>query len=292
MKLEINEDKTKIYDLTNEKMKYLGYDFYVFKRPTKNFQQQNIYMVANTLPKVKEDEIVSKCGELLRKIRKSPCYESIHEWNVYVVGIHNYYKGMTHFSQSFRKIGWRIKKLFYHAMNKRVKFTTEQSWKNNFQGGRYSSWGKKGYYCFEGYPVIEINWANWDSELICCYKCKIRENPYHYGEKKHKPGVSLEDIGYLVNTSKYIQNSRLAMFRISKYSSVKGTGYLSGEFVPVEEYHCHHIKPIDKGGTHDFDNLCVLSKAECKILHSNTPERLYQLYPRKHKRIRALIEAL
>ncbi len=30
MKLEINEDKTKIYDLTKEKMKYLGYDFYVF----------------------------------------------------------------------------------------------------------------------------------------------------------------------------------------------------------------------------------------------------------------------
>jgi len=37
MRLEINEDKTKIYDLTREKMKYLGYDFYVV--PTKNGQQ-------------------------------------------------------------------------------------------------------------------------------------------------------------------------------------------------------------------------------------------------------------
>ena len=32
MKLEINEDKTKIYDLTREKMKYLGYDFYAYKK--------------------------------------------------------------------------------------------------------------------------------------------------------------------------------------------------------------------------------------------------------------------
>ena len=93
-----------------------------------------------------------------------------------------------------------------------------------------------GYYCFHNYPVIEIAWANWDSGLIDWRKCKVtRENLYHYGEKKHKPGVSLEAIGYLVNTSMYIKSSRLAMFRISKYSSVKGISYLSGEFVPVED---------------------------------------------------------
>jgi len=292
MRLEINEEKTKIYDLTREKMKYLGYDFYVFKRSAKNTQQQGVYMVANTLPKIKEDEVVSKCGELLQRIKKNPCYSTIHDWNVYVVGLHNYYKGMTHFYHSFRKIGWRIRKLFYHTMNEKVKFTNEQSYKNSFLRGRYSSWGKKGYYCFETYPVIEINWANWDSELICWKKSKIRNNPYHYGEKKHKPGVSLEDIGYLVNTSKYIKNSRLAMFRISKYSSVKGISYLSGEFVPVEQYHCHHIKPMEKGGAHDFDNLCVLSETEHQILHSNSPERLYSMFPRKIKRIKALIDAL
>jgi group II intron reverse transcriptase/maturase len=293
MKLEINEDKTKIYDLTREKMKYLGYEFYAFKRPTKNVQQQGKFMVGNTLPKTKVDEIVSKCGELLSAIKKKPCFETIHNWNVYVVGLHNYYKGMTHFYQSFSNIGWRIKKLFYHTMSKRVKFTDEQTYKSNFQGGRYRSWGKKGYYCFETYPVIEINWANWDRELIHATKGRVtRKNPYHYGEKKHKPGVSLEAIGYLVNTSKHIKSSRLAMFRISKYSSVKGISYLSGEFVPVEEYHCHHIKPKGKGGTHDFDNLCVLSETEHIILHSKTPEQLYLLYPLKKKRIKLLIGAL
>jgi len=200
MLLEINEDKTKIYDLTKEKMKYLGYDFYLV--PTRHAREQNVYLVTNALPKAKEDEIVCKCGELLRAIKKSPCYETIHAWNVYVVGLHNYYKGMTHFYHSFYKIGWRIMKLFYHTMDKKIKFTTEQSFKNNFQGGCYRSWGKNGYYCLDTYPVIEIDWANWDSGLIAWHKCKvIRENPYHYGEEKHKPGVSLEAIGYLVNTS-------------------------------------------------------------------------------------------
>jgi len=93
----------------------------------------------------------------------------------------------------------------------------------NFLSGKYRSWGKKGYYCFGGFPIIEIRWANWDKSLISADKGTAkRDNPYDYGEKKHKPGVSMKMISYLVNTSKYIKNSRLAMFRISKYSSVKG----------------------------------------------------------------------
>ena len=293
MRLVINEEKTRIYDLTREKMKFLGYDFYVFKQNTKNVKKKGKYMVANTLPKAREDEITEKCGELLRNIRKNPRFDAFHDWNAYVVGIHNYYCGMTHFYESFRKIGWRIYKLFYHTMERKAKFTNEQSRKDNFLNGRYSSWGKKGYYYFDRYPIVEINWANWDNSLISAVKGIVaRENPYSYGEKKHKPGVSMEMIDYLVNTSKYIQNSRLAMFRISRYSSVKGISYLSGDFVPVYDYHCHHFTPVKKGGKHDFGNLCVLSETEHIILHSKTPERLYEMYPQRKERIKVLIDAL
>jgi len=294
MKLTINEGKTKIYDLTKEKMKYLGYDFYVLKRNTKNASQNAKYMVANTLPLNKEDEIVDKCKELLNKIKDKPCYETIHAWNVYVVGIHNYYRGMTHFYECFSKIGWRIYKLFYHTMNKRVKSIKDVSYKNNYAEGKYKSWGNNGgYYCFKNYPVIEIRWANWDSKLIYAVKGKVsRKNPYHYGKKKHKPGVPLEDIDYLVNSSRMVKNSKLAMLRISKYSAVKGVGYISGERVPIEEYHCHHIVPKNKGGANNFNNLCVLSEAEHTVLHSRTPEKLYELFPSKKKRIKSLIDNL
>jgi hypothetical protein len=178
-------------------------------------------------------------------------------------------------------------------MNGNVKFITEQSYKNNFQRGSYGSWGKKGYYCLKGYPVIEMQWANWDSGLIAANKSTVlRENPYSYGEKKQKPGTTVDDISYLVNTSKHITNSKFAMFRISKYSSVKGVSYLSGQYVPVDEYHCHHIIPKSKGGTNDFNNLCVLSELEHMILHSATPERLYAMFSHKNRRITTLINAL
>ena len=293
MRLKINEEKTRIYDLTKEKMKYLGYEFYVFKPPPKCVQQKGMYMVANTLPQKKEDEIVDRCRELLRAVRKHPNFETIHDWNTYVVGIHNYYKGMSHFCMNFRKIGWRIKKLFYHTMERNVTFTQEQSYKNNFQRGGYRSWGSSGYYCFNGYPIVEIQWASWDSWLLAGGNGVVkRENPYSQRERQQQPGVSIDDIEYLVRVSKHIKNSRLALFRISKYSSTKGISYLSGEYVPVGLYHCHHIKPLKNGGTNDFNNLCVLSELEHTILHSTTPERLYDLFPKKKKRIKALIEAL
>lgn len=293
MRLEINEEKTKIYDLAKERMKYLGYDFYVFPSNSKTSSQKSKMMVANVLPKVKEDEITEKCKTLLRAIKSKTNLETIHAWNSYVVGIHNYYRGMSHFYSSFRRIGWRISKLFYHTMNKRVKFTENEAYKNSFLNGIYRSWGKHGYYCFAQYPIIEIQWANWDKGLIAANKCSVaRKNPYAFGEKKHKPGVSMEDINYLVNTSIYIKNSRLAMFRISKYSSVKGRSLISGEYVPVTEYHCHHIKPKILGGTNDFNNLCVLSELEHRILHSKNPELLLTMYPKKKKVIKSLIHAL
>ena len=293
MKLTVNEEKTKIYDLTKERMKYLGYVFYVWKQNTEKPTLKGRYRVANTLSPAKADDIVENCTGRLRAIRKKCNIETVNDWNTYVVGIHNYYRGMTHFNECFSQIGWRVNKLFYHTMNKRAKFTEEQSFKNNYMDGRYKTWGKNGYYCFKKFPIIQIGWANWDSKLICAVKGTVaRKNPYDYGKDKHKPGVSMDDITYLVNTSRYIKNSRLAAFRISKYSSVKGISYLSGERVPVWDYHCHHIKPRGKGGTNDFDNLCVLSEAEHRILTSSTPERLYTLFPKKKKRIDFLIKSL
>lgn len=85
MRLVINEDKTKIYDLTKEKMKYLGYDFYVFKQNTRNVKKKGKFMVANTLPQAKANEIVEKCKDLLRAIRKKPVPETFNNWNIYGV---------------------------------------------------------------------------------------------------------------------------------------------------------------------------------------------------------------
>jgi hypothetical protein len=83
----------------------------------------------------------------------------------------------------------------------------------------------------------------------------------------------------------YVQDKQIQLSKRQK-------SYISGEYVPVEDYHCHYIKHEGKGGTHDFNNLCVLSETEHTILHSSTPERLYEMFPKKKKRIDFLISQL
>jgi len=293
LRLTVNEDKTRIYDLTIEKMKYLGYDFYVNLDRTKHNHRDNKLSIANSLPKIKEEQIVSKCRELLEDMKHHPSIESAQSWNAYVVGIHSYHRGSNNFHRDFHRIGWRIKKLFYHTFSTRAKFTIEQSIKDGFQNGCYASWGKKGYFTYAHIPIIQIEWANWDSKLIAAVKCKVtRENPYDYNAKTQKPGVSMEDISYLVNTSRYMANSRLALFRVSKYSSVKGLSYISGKKVPVHDYHLHHIIPSNRNGSNDFNNLCVLSESEHIALHGKNPEQLLSQYPSRKDRIVKLIESL
>ena len=99
-------------------------------------------------------------------------------WNVYIIGLHNYYKGMNEFSKCFGELGWRIYKKFYSTMKKRIKFITEQKIKNDFMEGRYKSWGCTGYYMLHNTPIVQIGWANWDSKLVSAIKsnkaCSLR----------------------------------------------------------------------------------------------------------------------
>ena len=56
----------------------------------------------------------------------------------------------------------------------------ERSYKNSFLDGRYKTWGRNGYYCFDGLPIVQIGWANWDSGLIFGKKGIVaRRNPYN-----------------------------------------------------------------------------------------------------------------
>jgi hypothetical protein len=105
MKLTVNEEKTKIYDLLTEKMKYLGYIFYAFKQKTKNPKKKGKLKVTNILPEQKADEIVEKCRELLNAIKDDPNLSTIHAWNTYVVNMHNYYRGMAQYPSKTTILG-------------------------------------------------------------------------------------------------------------------------------------------------------------------------------------------
>ena len=296
LKVKVNHEKSSIINLSNgEKFIYLGYEFYYNKKKKLSSQRLDDKRILETVVEAKKR---------LRELRKKPTLQNVLNWNAFVRGKRNYYKGMTQFHQSFKKIHWRIYKIFYHAMKSIAKFTDPKKSKDDMvkqqrkkldkQG--YKSWGKTGWWSCYNIPVLQFDWANWDKTQISHIKQKVsRVNPYDYGEKTQKTGISLSDINYLVNTSNFLSNysMRYRQFRVSLYSSHNGKGYLTGETIPVYGYHCHHVIPKSKGGTDAFINLVILSKEQHEILHSKNYMSLFKVcrQTKKHlDRTRHLIE--
>ncbi|MFC0476948.1 reverse transcriptase domain-containing protein [Robertmurraya beringensis] len=290
LKLTVNHEKSSIIDISKgETFRYLGYEFYYSKKHRTSSQQ---------LDKKRMAKIVSEAKRRLRELRKYPKLQNVLNWNAFVRGTHNYFKGMTNFSISFSKIHWRINRLFRHVMKCIAKFTdtkkSEEEKHNNAQRKwidmqGYKTWGRNGWWVIARTPVLELGWANWDKTLIGHLRQKVnRTNPYDYGEKAHKPGVSLNEIAYLVNTSNYIgsYSMRYRNYRVSLYSSLHGVGYLTGEKVDVANYHCHHVLPKSKGGSDAFNNLVILTADEHRILHSKNYIQLLSLCKQSKKYIK------
>jgi RNA-directed DNA polymerase len=216
-----------------------------------------------------------------------------------VRGLHNYFKGMVHFNKSFGKIQWRINKLFRHVMSRTAKTyklnnTDDAYLRTQLDDWGYQTWGISGFHYLHGFPILQLDWANWDKRLCAYHRQKVkRENPYDHGEKQSRLGITELELEHLVNTSQSMVfgTMRYRDFRVSKFSAVKGRSYITGEKVHVNEYYCHHIIPKTKGGTDDWKNLCVLSQAEFNLLHSEDYLSLLEnSKTRKHKlRVKELI---
>lgn len=289
LKLKVNSFKSSIINLQHHDLTYLGYMFYFDK--SKNW-------ISQKLSDEKINKIVSKAKEKLRKFKKKPTLQAVINWNAFVRGLHNYFRGMSKFWVSFGKIHWRIFKLFRHVMSRtaktyNVKEIYDKDMREQLNNWGYQSWGHKGFFHLHGFPILEIGWANWDKSLCGAYHRTIRrENPYDYSSIK-RTGVSEQDISYLVNSSQLMKKGSMKYrdFRVSKYSCCRGVSYITGEKVSVDEYHCHHILPKSKGGTDEWHNLCVLSASEHRFLHSNSYKTLLDQAksPKYRKRIIELI---
>lgn len=201
------------------------------------------------------------------------------------------FKGMSKFCISFGKIHWRIFKLFGHVMSKTAKTYNakelyDKEMREQLDSWGYKTWGQKSFYHLHGFPILEIRWTNWDKNLCSSYHRTIRRiNPYDY-PKPQIAGVSEQDISYLITSSASMKNGSMKYhdFRVSKYSCCRGVSYITGEKVPVNDYHCHHIIPKSKGGTDDWHNLCVLTVSEHKLLQNSYTTLLEQAKAPKYRR--------
>lgn len=259
--LDISPGKSKITNLRRNKSEFLGFSLKAAKK-------RNRY-VANTSVSCKKKKIIQrKIRQHIINIQKSPTYESIAKYNTYILGIQNYYRIATHVTIDFRELAYRLNKTIFNRLKTTGKWGVPRN-----QNITYKKYFKNNYCTFEIqkvnlYPIADIktkNALNFTQDK-CNYTIKGRKLLEH----KYLANMIKKEINTLMystteyNSMEYLDN------RISKYSMQKGCCAITGEFLPAERVHCHHVLPKSIGGTDEYKNLVIVSKEVHRLIHATT----------------------
>ncbi|QXM05943.1 group II intron reverse transcriptase/maturase [Crassaminicella indica] len=264
LKLDISTEKSQITNLRKKSSDFLGFKIKVVKKRNKH--------VANTfVMEKKKEKIKSRLRDLILNIQKNPLTSTVNKYNIYIIGIKNYYKYATHINRDFSKIAYQISKTLFNRLKSIGKCeipikpneTYKKFNKNNFKTHKVA-----GLYL---HPIADIQTKNVMnfSQNICNYTSQGRELIY----KKLKPNVSTE-IQRLMNNIYEYNTVELADNKLSKYSSQKGKCLVTGKFLCANEVEIHHIKPTELGGKDEFANLIAIHKDVHKLIHATLKETI------------------
>ncbi|MGE7091832.1 group II intron reverse transcriptase/maturase [Lysinibacillus sp. NPDC048646] len=264
LNLDISNEKSKITNLRKRASDFLGFSLKVVRKRKK--------YVGNT--HVMDDKvktILQKARKLIHEIQKSPTAKTAMNYNVYILGIKNYYKIATHVNIDFSKIAYRLSRTLYNRLKSIGKYgipikpseTYKRFNKNNFRTFEIG-----GTHLFPLADIKTVNSRNFSQDL--CNYTKEGRLKLH---KQLKNYIAIE-INRLLKTIFYNDNLEYADNRISRYSMQSGKCAITGEFLVAEEVHCHHRIPRLMGGTDEFKNLVIVHRNVHKLIHATETETI------------------
>lgn len=255
LKLELNEEKSNVINLKKKSTDFLGYQFKITNRNTRN-KNTNKLMLDVRISKRKLKNISKKYKKRLRDLVKRPMQYRILLLNKYIIGIHNYYKGAYRPSHDLMSL-----QLFtYHIMKKYIRFGyIKQIDKNTSQDltfdKRYKEYGYKTFARDNQiiYPIAGIT-----GNILIPRKDGI--NPYENNNEQLIPPNCNSGSG----SGLFYSN------RISKWYQQNGKCYVTGE--PLVNMECHHKIPKYMGGDDSYQNLVNIEKDVHVALHKKDKE--------------------
>lgn len=265
--LDISTEKSKVINLKRQYSTFLGFKLKVHKKGKKKNGQPK-YVVKSHITEKSRKNILVKAKKHIKKFQKpkdiKTAYKYINNYNSYVIGIHNYYRIATNISVDMQKISFIVRNILHARVGKHTK-------KQGHTISKYIAinYGKSTQmkYVF-GHAVIPISYVQ---HKIPMFKRVIINKYTQEGRKEiHK---SLNNIN--INTLKYLMRNPIRKRsieyndnRLSLYSAQNGKCAITNTELEINDIHCHHKVPIDKGGNDNYKNLIIVSNDVHKLIHA------------------------
>ena len=239
LKLEVSPDKTRVVNVKKKYSEFLGFKIKVRPKAKKLVTESHI---ADNKIKSVTQKLKKQIKHIQRPRPKVKLAEEIWQYNLMVRGIQNYYQIATHISIDCQKIGRAVNTIIKNRLN--VSRTGRKLTKA--EKARYGKSKQLRYIANEPlYPIGYVQHQSPMNKTVTAYTPKTGE-------------INIK----LLHQPLYGRSIEYADNRISLYNAQKGKcAVTSKDFEIAEEIHCHHIKPKNKGGTDEYENLILVTEA-------------------------------
>lgn len=274
LKLEISEEKSKVVNLKRNYSEFLGFKLKAVRKGGKFVVRSHM---SDKAIKSETEKLINQIKVMEHSAKEAI---EINRYNSMVLGIHNYYKYATAISLDCSKIQYRISIILNNRFKGRLK--RQGNCNRRYAVQFYSK--SKGIRFVGKEPICPISYVQtknpmYKKKKICKYTSEGRAE-IHKSLKLDEYVISVIHMlarSYIPNRSiEYLDN------RVSLYAAQYGKCAVTGKVLWIDEIHCHHKKPISRGGADEYKNLVIIHTDVHRLIHATQPETI-QAYLMKIK---------
>lgn len=260
--LEISPEKSKVVNLKRQYSEFLGFKLKVRKKGKK-------YAVRSHLSDKAYKKAHEKLTEEVKALAHAPDdtaqFMQLMKYNSVVSGLHDYYCIATEVTADFGKLAFSINK----QLRNRLKgdLSRNGNLRNGFIKEKY---GKSRQMRFlHGRPVVPVGYVHPKNAQ---HKRKSVNKYTPEGRVLiHKNlEINTDTMLWLMRNPVQSRSIEYADNRISLYAAQYGKCAVTGQKMNVHDIHCHHKVPVSKGGTDEYANLVLVSKAVHVLIHASS----------------------
>lgn len=260
--LEISPEKSKVVNLKRQYSEFLGFKLKVRKKGKK-------YAVRSHLSDKAYKKAHEKLTEEVKTLAHSPDdtaqFMQLMKYNSVVSGLHDYYCIATEVTADFGKLAFSINK----QLRNRLKgdLSRNGNLRNGFIKEKY---GKSRQMRFlHGRPVVPVGYVQ-PKNAQHKRKSVNKYTPEGRALIHKNLEINTEAMLWLMRNPVQSRSIEYADNRISLYAAQYGKCAVTGQEMAVHDIHCHHKVPVSKGGTDEYANLVLVSKAVHVLIHASS----------------------
>lgn len=263
LRLDISPEKTRVVNLKKHYSEFLGIKMRLMQKKNKLIVHSR---VADKAVKRITAEAKEKIKQIQRPRKGMTEAQAILNYNAFVMGEHNYYQMATGVCVDFRDIGYQVKQVA-----KRLGNRLKKEPKGKVEGVVVEKYGSSKLMRYiKHIPFAPISYIR--HKPPTCKKRSIQKYTPEGRENIHKNlGIDNGMLHAMLRQEIHSKNAEYADNRLSLFCAQYGKCAITGHlFDTLEDIHCHHKLPREKGGKSNYQNLIIVREPVHILIHATT----------------------